>query len=161
MTCLYNAPSLEVLLSGTLPVLRILYSILNEQSNHFHLSLEGYMKKRSILSIAMMTVALQSAGIIQKFEAPGERVTGLTFDGEHLWASCHKPDSLYKLNPETGEVLGAYANSKEVAAGRDIVGVGCAGGSIYVGFDDDPAVRAGIYRHTLDGEYQHNAPFRT
>lgn len=118
------------------------------------------MRKISMLVVTAI-VGLQAARVVQSFEAPGEEVSGLTFDGDYLWASCNEPDSLYKLDPETGTVVASFANSKEVAVGRDIVGVGCAGGSVYVGYDDDPAVRAGVYRHTMDGEYQHSAPFRT
>jgi transglutaminase-like putative cysteine protease/sugar lactone lactonase YvrE len=43
--------------------------------------------------------------VLGSIPSPGPCVTGLTWDGQHLWAADHKTDTLYKLGPK-GAVLG-------------------------------------------------------
>jgi len=111
--------------------------------------------------LCTVMVTAHAAKIVQTLNAPANKVTGLAFDGQNLWASSQEPDSLYKLNPLTGAVVGSWKNSAEEAATRNITGVGFAGNSIYVGMDAQSAVRAGIYRYTTAGEYKHFCHFLT
>ena len=45
--------------------------------------------------------------VIRSLPAPGGFVTGMTFDGEHLWVADYKADKLFKIDPGTGKVAGA------------------------------------------------------
>jgi len=52
---------------------------------------------------AVVSFATPGDGV-SDFQAPGQCPTGLTFDGEHLWLADRLSDSLYALDPSSGEV---------------------------------------------------------
>jgi len=66
------------------------------------------MKKISTLTLLILiTLKLWSyPGKIQKsFNAPGQFITGMTFDGKNLWIADRKADKLYCINPANGAII--------------------------------------------------------
>jgi Transglutaminase-like superfamily len=59
----------------------------------------------------LMTIALSSPSfadvgdVILSFAGPGDHPTGLTFDGKYLWNADRKTDSLYKIDPKSGQIV--------------------------------------------------------
>ena len=46
--------------------------------------------------------------VITSFSVPGSSPHGLAWDGKFLWNTDTNSDQLYKLSPQTGEVLGEF-----------------------------------------------------
>ncbi|MBN2215547.1 MAG: glutaminyl-peptide cyclotransferase [Bacteroidales bacterium] len=42
---------------------------------------------------------------MKSFPLPGKFCTGMAFDGHHLWIADYKTDLIYKLDPESGNIL--------------------------------------------------------
>jgi sugar lactone lactonase YvrE len=71
------------------------------------------MKKiiTSLLFIAFYYSVLAYPGkIIKSFEAPGQYITGITFDGKNLWVSDRKADKIYCINPDNGKVVNSISS---------------------------------------------------
>ena len=47
--------------------------------------------------------------VLMTIKAPGEQPFGLTYDGESLWVSDRKDRKIYRINPESGQVLFSIA----------------------------------------------------
>jgi len=59
-----------------------------------------------ILLSALSGSSLATPGdTLMSFPTPGQCPTGLTFDGKYLWLSDRLSDSLYTIDPQTGEVV--------------------------------------------------------
>ena len=48
--------------------------------------------------------------VVLSFEAPGTGPTGLTFGDGHLWCADEDTDTIYKLDPGTGEVEASFSS---------------------------------------------------
>ncbi len=47
--------------------------------------------------------------IIQEFPAPAQDAAGLCFDGNYLWISEYSTNTIYKVNPSNGSIIGTYS----------------------------------------------------
>lgn len=65
------------------------------------------MKK--ILFVLLVVVSLASAkAIISTFDSPDTNISGLAWGDGALWAMDAVTDSVFKLDPETGEILDSF-----------------------------------------------------
>jgi len=58
-----------------------------------------------IASLTNSVFAKPMGTILGSIPTPGPCITGLTWDGQHLWAADHKRDIIYKLDQKTGKIL--------------------------------------------------------
>ncbi len=66
--------------------------------------------KKFLLSVCFLfpfaLIASARVGDVSKIlNTPGNLPTGLTFDGKYLWLADASTDNIYKINPESGEVI--------------------------------------------------------
>jgi streptogramin lyase len=59
---------------------------------------------------AMLAVCSAAHGqtILKQFAAPGPEVRGLAWDGQYLWCADATNDKIYKIDPESGEVVYSF-----------------------------------------------------
>lgn len=61
------------------------------------------------LGLVVASLSWAKVGDIQKtIQAPGPCPTGLAFDGTHLWLAEDSTDRIYKIDPETGNVISSF-----------------------------------------------------
>ncbi len=70
---------------------------------NLHITADGGYSKNIPLT---GTIGITPGIIVDEFDACGNKVYGLAFDGTNLWVSDAELTSIKKLNPETGSVLG-------------------------------------------------------
>jgi DNA-binding beta-propeller fold protein YncE len=62
-----------------------------------------------ILILISMSVSIFGQEIVRAIPAPGPSSRGLATDGEFLWVADAETDSLYRLDPATGDVVHALS----------------------------------------------------
>lgn len=60
-----------------------------------------------ILILIMLPVTSGAQYIVKDFDAPGPSSRGLAWDGQYLWCADEETDSIYKIDPGTGEIIHA------------------------------------------------------
>ena len=70
---------------------------------------EEEMRARSrVLLISLLVAVPLSASaqyIVRELDAPGPEVRGLAWDGSNLWCADVGMDSLFKIDPQSGDVI--------------------------------------------------------
>ena len=103
--------------------------------------------KRNIflLLVIVFFIATWGAEIVKTFDAPENGISGLAHNGISLYACSDSPSKVFKLSPETGEVLSSWDqplnNTKWVA------GAGWAGDLLYIGTWESTGGWAYIYKY--------------
>jgi DNA-binding beta-propeller fold protein YncE len=59
--------------------------------------------------------------IVQEFNAPGTESRGLAWDGQYLWCADAAKDSIYKIDPTTGQVIHSIYFDLDFTYGGGIV----------------------------------------
>ena len=59
-----------------------------------------------------------SQEILRQFEAPGPEARGLAWDGQYLWCADAEKDSIFKIDPVSGQAIHAiYFDLDEISGG--------------------------------------------
>ncbi|MDI6780368.1 MAG: transglutaminase domain-containing protein [Bacteroidota bacterium] len=70
------------------------------------------MKKLTVLFILLLFLNVTSLSrvgdVLKVIKTPGPLPTGLTYDGKNLWLADAYTDKIYKINPETREVISSF-----------------------------------------------------
>ncbi len=101
---------------------------------------EGRYIKAAILAVSLVSAAAvpaRAAGdkIINSFPAPTQYPTGLTFGDDILYLSDSVTMTIYRMNPDTGSVIGSYVPSPK-PAGRFMYGLAYASGYLWADTGD-------------------------
>ena len=69
------------------------------------------MKQRLMVLLlglcTLVPLTSQAQFVLKEFDAPGGEARGLAWDGQYLWCADLKLDSLFQMDPATGQVLRA------------------------------------------------------
>jgi len=78
--------------------------------------------KRVLLFSLIIIIPASSIAqkIMKEFDAPGPESRGLTWDGQYLWCADAEEDSLFKIDPESGQVIHAISFDLNAAYGGGI-----------------------------------------
>jgi len=63
---------------------------------------------------------LFSQEIVRQFEAPGPEVRGLAWDGRYLWCADAEKDSIFKVDPVSGQAVHAISFDLDETSGGGI-----------------------------------------
>ena len=71
--------------------------------------------KNFILTILIIVIwsssTIAMTGDVEKqIPAPGSCLTGLTFDGKHIWGVDRKSDKIYKIDPADGKIINSFTS---------------------------------------------------
>ena len=58
-----------------------------------------------IFVVITISASLESQEIIREFDAPGSESRGLAWDGQYVWCADLAADSIFKIDPISGQVL--------------------------------------------------------
>ncbi len=58
--------------------------------------------------LLLIPVQASSVAVVGSIPAPGPVVRGVAFDGRFLWCSDEGTDSIYRVDPSTGETLHSF-----------------------------------------------------
>jgi len=69
-----------------------------------------FLNKKNVILLAIILFVInpcysQMGQVISSFPSPGNKPTGLTWDGNHLWNADTETNKIYKIDPQTGEVV--------------------------------------------------------
>lgn len=59
------------------------------------------------LLIPLIPISVRAQDIVKEFDAPGPESRGLAWDGTYLWCADAELDSIFKIDPATGQEIHA------------------------------------------------------
>ena len=104
------------------------------------------------LGVIVFFITAQGAVIVKTFDAPADGINGLAYNGTSLYASTGTTDEVYKLNPETGEVISSW--KKTLSNGMHFAGLGCAGDLLYIGSGESSGMNGFFYKYNQSDQEQ-------
>jgi len=76
-----------------------------------YLSTTGFPKLRSAFLFLTILIGSQAGlgqEIVKEFNAPGQEVRGLAWDGQYLWCAEPQSGKIYQLDPSDGQVISSF-----------------------------------------------------
>ena len=68
--------------------------------------------------LAIIPVCAHTQYIVNEFDAPGSGARGLTWDGTYLWCADAFADSIFKIDPASGQVIHSLFFSRNFSTSR-------------------------------------------
>lgn len=62
-----------------------------------------------LIIYSFLVLTAQAQTLVGSFPSPRGSPRGLAWDGEYLWCADAEADSVYQLNPHTGEVVSGFS----------------------------------------------------
>lgn len=70
--------------------------------------LDSFQDMTSSIVMRETSTLLDTGDVIHSIPAPGASCQGLTWDGAYLWVSDIAVDTIYKVSPVDGSILGSF-----------------------------------------------------
>lgn len=85
-------------------------------------------------------------------DAPGNEVTGLAWSSGYLWAVDEGSSSVYRLNPQTGDMMDSFVMTYSGSVSATGLAVSETHGLVLVGLWNG-STTGYVYKYTLTGGY--------
>ncbi|UCE20051.1 MAG: hypothetical protein JSV84_06830 [Gemmatimonadota bacterium] len=70
--------------------------------------MKQWQRLLSVFLVSLLPVAGFAQRIVKEFDTPGPEPRGLTWDGTYLWCADAEEDSIFKIDPESGQVIHSF-----------------------------------------------------
>lgn len=96
----------------------------------------------SVFLLTLLPATLFAQRIVKEFDAPGPESRGLAWDGTYLWCADAEKDSIFKIDPVSGQVVHSLIFSRSFDFSR--------GGGITWSGDDALWATRSTYFYKID-----------